>query len=917
MQSCSIAFFIQLIPMMWGDDDCRFIGSSDRAGGPVCGTSVFHTCAEATDLVGRCPAECRFLVIDPFFPCSASCVHAGQCGRGDPRATYPNATTHLCEHGNSVGCKRYVGDRCVECRKMFELVDGKCYFNTGGVGWFSSILGYTVLALLAYGLPIVFYRCTQPVANEVALHQGFRHQERCVPMRKKESGRNMPGEPFQFPTNIHKEMVAGPGLNLYYNSVRFWIVSFALCMCVTYGIYQSSDFSQMDIGTGDSCLVRATGEVRSALQILRAYQQSNMVGLALLWLALLGISLLHVYLQSKAFLRLDRNYDTMADFAIGLEGFPDDAGEAEIKEYLDSIAPDTPVCGVSVAYNYFEHLELVDCLLDIHIQEQDVRVGSYPVTAVTQNDQAEAFGANDFEYIQQVLTDLPGSGTAFGVFDVEEHRCAFELLAGEEGEDLPQFRGTDTIRSFEVVSEPNTFIWHEFRHLDCKGGVVNYTREVGRLLLNALILGALVYVPALYYVSTLYAAMGKAANDYSATILGYLIAIINGVMYCKVWNASFRLGYWRKSQADMFNLIGCVVIVAITTVFNFGLSIYTAVAQDGRIPDTMARDDAWADEHSLREASFRLLLAQKVWSMLVPGYLVVPYIVYPLLTYILRWPALLAYWVHIPYGCIYEARDLRTDPKLKPRNAELALEPTVIQIEFDYANAICVTSAAFSLLFFETRRAADVMVVLLVWGVWTYISQMYCHLKCTKQEDFTDSGLDDMASALWGLPVSLVAAASVHWAARLRYVPSWSPFLAFVAALVLYWLLVWLLVCCVAISDDSGEAQYKDVVAMHGYDWFNTNPVLVLKSQYCDGDPRGAEPLVFFQHGKEYLQPGGKCENLRTGDGTYRPVMNSDMDDTTFADRRDIVTRQRTVSSDTVSETMGTNRVSERRLRLV
>merc|ERR1719271_2386942 len=106
---------------------------------------------------------------------------------------------------------------------------------------------------------------------------------------------------------------------------------------------------------------------------------------------------------------------------------------------------------------------------------------------------------------------------------------------------------------------------------------------------------------------------------------------------------------------------------------------------------------------------------------------------------------------------------------------------------------------------------------------------------------------------MWGVPLSMIASAAAHWASRLGRYIELTEGTVFLAALVIYELAFFGLLQFVDDDDDSGKGTYEEVKALLGYDYFNTNPIHVLRSQYCNE----GKPLVYFQHGKEYQQ-GGK-----------------------------------------------------------
>ena len=173
-------------------------------------------------------------------------------------------------------------------------------------------------------------------------------------------------------------------------------------------------------------------------------------------------------------------------------------------------------------------------------------------------------------------------------------------------------------------------------------------------------------------------------------------------------------------------------------------------------------------------------------------------------------------------------------------------------------------------MFFETPRAHWICAICAGFHVYLYYQQKYCHLYHQKVVDFDATDLDDWQNHCWGLPLSMFAAASIHWAYVLGYVPWYASVIAFFAALTVYIILL-RVVYCFAPPDYIGisREEYTEVRRHYGYDWFNTNPIYVLFSHYFRGGSwkksplqmHGGEPLVYFQHGKEYQQGGEWLED--------------------------------------------------------
>eukprot|EP00404_Azadinium_spinosum_P057377 CAMPEP_0180786364 /NCGR_PEP_ID=MMETSP1038_2-20121128/50755_1 /TAXON_ID=632150 /ORGANISM="Azadinium spinosum, Strain 3D9" /LENGTH=347 /DNA_ID=CAMNT_0022823469 /DNA_START=187 /DNA_END=1227 /DNA_ORIENTATION=- len=335
--------------------------------------------------------------------------------------------------------------------------------------------------------------------------------------------------------------------------------------------------------------------------------------------------------------------------------------------------------------------------------------------------------------------------------------------------------------------------------------------------------------------------------------LGLLIGIMNGILYFFVDRASRRVGFQWKGEIDVCNLVGGVLIVGVNTAFNLAVSLFAFGATQGKLE---VHDGS---ERVVYEELFRRRLARHLWRLLVPGVLILPDLLYPLYKYALSLNAFLAYWISIPLWPVYSTRDLRSDPNVKPQAAEKGLEPAAMQIEFDYANAVCLASTAFVLFFVEAGYAAAACAVLVVWAIFTYQCQRYCHLRLNKLVDYTTPLLADCFSVLWGIPLSIVACAAACWAVRSGDLAVGSEYIAFLVALGTYWLGLCAVLYSVSPHSDNDTEGYAGTRQTLRYDYFNTNPVHVLKALYLGEGPaalkgKEAASIVYFQRGKEYLQ---------------------------------------------------------------
>jgi len=230
--------------------------------------------------------------------------------------------------------------------------------------------------------------------------------------------------------------------------------------------------------------------------------------------------------------------------------------------------------------------------------------------------------------------------------------------------------------------------------------------------------------------------------------------------------------------------------------------------------------------------------------------LVIPDLIGRLFKYVLSAKAMYYYWVSLPLYPVYAKWDLRSNRKVTPHQAENQLLPAAMQTEFDYSNNICIASTAFLLLFFGTKYAYWTCWILVGWVVFSYVSLKICHLRYNMLVEYTSYLMDDAAMYLWSIPLSMLAAVSAYWATLSLKLAWWIPYLAFCMSMLTYLGLLAVVYRLVTPFDFGGKGDFNAARKRLRYDYFNTNPIMVLKSRYLRQSP----PLTYFVRGKEYLQ---------------------------------------------------------------
>jgi len=151
-------------------------------------------------------------------------------------------------------------------------------------------------------------------------------------------------------------------------------------------------------------------------------------------------------------------------------------------------------------------------------------------------------------------------------------------------------------------------------------------------------------------------------------------------------------------------------------------------------------------------------------------------------------------------------------------------------------------TVCFCMLFFVSPFVWKTFAMMFLSTCFYYLYCRYLHLRFCKPAYYTTNRLDTMVNHLWGVPLSVVAAACCTWGIRSGLLAEGSSqpvqFAliggAFCASLVL-WLLSYRLLLNPWAQKDVEElstATFEDVKADLLYTWFNCNPVYTLKCEY-------------------------------------------------------------------------------------
>jgi hypothetical protein len=857
----------------------------------------------------HCDSSCPFSLFLPDDPCHKVCVKANGCGKMHPTRSFADKKTKECvatcgvkQRHRIVGCKACARTGiCKKCVPGFTVSkDGKHCTDDYQAFWFSvyGIIGGSVFLLVIY-----MYNLSQrPTINDEVLEHALMHRDHRKVWQERD---DQAFHQFDFSnTDVLSTDISGQGVLLYFGFVMF-------CCCLAgvllVGAFVAYEFSSLKVhrdvfkddkdGVAQQCSAKTEHLAETSLEAYDHYNIRMFICMASTYVVVLIGSMLFVWYQTNLSYRWDEENSTHEDYACRADGLPEDATDpVELRDFFqESLDAELRkrnytneplhVVGVSIAYDYKEHQDIIensvkDWVEDLEVQKErrnwigrPVRESSLNVITDADGNRTDADGNRrncgrslasvlkleflDYFFwgsckeqperqhheeqlvrskqIKSILEGLPSSGCTYII--VSQPVVVDILLEIFNGPDAPRFRNSTAFKITEVLSEPPSLYWENFTEMNFWPRIV----FGGFVVLMTIILWLCFYLVYALSYSSYVSIPGAKPSFFQDTLLGLLVAVGNAIVAQVVDSVTQWSGFRQKDRRD----IAILSMAFLATLLNTACDLWMVMQ--------IAQGVQLTNDFQGKNEGYDHVIAEELFSLIVPGYLILPYIATPIIEHVL--PYIMGQWY------------IRSR-KTSLRDAEACIACPEFDICWRYSDIMNNFTICSLMLTFVTPYSYRVMCWLVIFLIMILAIDKYKLLRQTSQTFYTTRRLDDAAQLWWSFPTGILATITVWWACKAELLPWMKGQHKFLCALgfcvhVALYLVLWTIARGLVPEAKTETMQYKTMCEKlweEGKVWsyFNTNPVFCLRSKYLDVKEPGAiiYPCIPYVPGKVFLQQG-------------------------------------------------------------
>mmetsp|Transcript_43428 Transcript_43428/g.68796 ORF Transcript_43428/g.68796 Transcript_43428/m.68796 type:complete len:1090 (+) Transcript_43428:80-3349(+) len=562
-----------------------------------------------------------------------------------------------------------------------------------------------------------------------------------------------------------------------------------------------------------------------------------------------------------------------SDYAVFVTGLPEDATDPDKLRVLFQSALENAglaeerhghdVVGVSIAYDppehskyreYFDKLqEKIDSsALQSVWSDPEISSSTPPSSKTTTSvftrplekvvykllprdaDEAPEDAEDWEEQAKREFLELRGSGSAYVVLASERARACLLSLKKIEG---PNRSGQLVLKP--CSTEPPAVIWEAHSHVPSWTIIAkNLT-----LLAGAIFAWAALFTPYAFYHMTAEAVPGDHLSEAADFVLGMMIALGNQLVTYVIDINVRHFGIKDREVQEATNMS----LVYIATMINTGLDICIVLVALRGISLDMAMHG------TLDQTHYDRVMAEELYALIIPGYLLTPYFIAPVVEDI------------IPR--FMKSRLVRSTTGVSRSRAELKYMAPTYDLSWHYSDLLTNISVCLPLLFFETHQMYKIFAVLVCCNLLNYTIDHFRLLRATTDGPQLSQVMDIMFCYLWAIPLGFLGSIALHWACAADLIEpdrsneKWYELLFLPVHCVLYIALArWARKKGREDANRGGLVSYEAMAAEHWsklrfYDYFNTNTVQVLRSWLLDdtADPKAQRNIIPYILGKEHL----------------------------------------------------------------
>jgi len=624
--------------------------------------------------------------------------------------------------------------------------------------------------------------------------------------------------------------------------------------------------------------------------------------LALVYTGTFFAALAHSVRQLRIFDRFDLQAKTMKDFAVLLNGLPPVSGTENAEEDLKkafSEACGEEVVGVSIAWDYSEHEELVDRVVELDLLNREAEVKAAHPPEASQQEAAgddddepgccartnEAVGNNPVrrgflaveakvfsgdeervhpgsDHVKEVLQSLHTSPYAFVVFETQKQRdAAVAHLAGGSFE----YRGSKCTVQFDQ-NEPDTVQWQNFSTdtANTEKLTMRFLIGLGEILLALLFWTVVFYAPYAASVFAFNYDNGQEPGIVYSFSFSMVVVLGNQIMYevCARVSDNMKFLFKDTREGCYMLLFTCaclynVLVDVVTTYFmaweimrELGFRNYHGVKL-GDLETFTERFESYPMQRSLGE---------NVFIYAFPSTYVIPFVLEPLLTITL--PLLLGILI------------VRSHPEISAEKAKGLLKAAPEDLG-RYGDVLLNVLLAILIFYFPGGYTHWIFLCLAVSHVFLYFLDHYRILCVVPSITICCMRTDWYCQCMLAPCTGLILSALVFKANCQGYGYCLSGFplifactFAFMVHCVLHLLLLVHLVPQfqrkATEADPNENVTFKDVASVYPSNWFSTNPIHCLRSRYVH---RHNPPAIVWFAGREHCMHKNEAINCYFFDG--------------------------------------------------